>query len=257
MQVPLTADSVAPPRLVYGGLDPLSADGRDQAYAAIYFEVAGRDVLGRVTFEGLDAIRGSRGENLPYQTADQFKPGDWVFVVDRSAWLEERHRYEVSHYATPLLDTHQHYLFQFHDEFIEAIAEGIWLDHADRSDPFGPPTPHPLMPFGLDRPCERFISASGIEWELRRSPRADSDLIYDSQYCSQRVFQLNLLLDGDNREAASIWIRTTNGVLVSRISRSWVGEMGRLTGFAQPGDFSEQWETYLEEVAQRRRQMSR
>ncbi len=32
--------------------------------------------------------------------------------------------------------------------------------------------------------------------------------------------------------------------------------MGRLTGFAQPHDFSEQWETYLEEVAQRRRQMS-
>jgi hypothetical protein len=29
----------------------------------------------------------------------------------------------------------------------------------------------------------------------------------------------------------------------------------RLEGFAQPTDFLEQWETYLLEVAQRRRQM--
>lgn len=254
MEVPLTADSVASPRLVYGSLGPLSVEGGDQAYTAIYFEVAARGGLGRVTFEGLDAIRGSRGEILPYQAAGQRKAGDWVFVVDGSAWLGERHGYEVSHYATPLLDTHQHYLFRFHDEFIEAIAEGIWFDHADRRDPFASPASHPLRRFGLDLPGERFISASGIEWELRRSPRADNDLIYGSRYCSQRVFQLNMLLDGDNREAASIWIRTTNGVLMSRLIPSWSGEMGHLTGFAQPDDFSEQWETYLEEVAQHRRQ---
>jgi hypothetical protein len=107
----------------------------------------------------------------------------------------------------------------------------------------------------LDLPCERFTSDAGIEWELRRSPRSNSDLIYGSQCCSQRVFQLNLLLDGDNREAASIWIRTINGILVSRMSRPWAGEIGRLEGFAQPTDFLEQWETYLLEVAQRRRQM--
>jgi hypothetical protein len=40
VEVPLTADSVGPLRLVYGGLDLFSADGRDQAYTAVYFEVA-------------------------------------------------------------------------------------------------------------------------------------------------------------------------------------------------------------------------
>jgi hypothetical protein len=136
VEVPLTADSVGPPRLVYGGLDLFSADGRDQAYTAVYFEVAASGGLGRVTFEGLDAIRASRGEHLPFDNDHaRFRHGDWVYTVDRSPWLRERHDYETRHYATPLLETHRHYLFVFHDEFVEAIAAGIWLDLADRARP--------------------------------------------------------------------------------------------------------------------------
>jgi hypothetical protein len=194
--VPWTADSVASPRLVYGGLDLSSPERADQAYAALYSEVEGSGELGRVTFEGLDAVRGSRGEHLPFDAdVARFTSGDWVFVVDGSAWLRERHDYETRHYATPLLDTHRHYLFVFHDEFVEAIAVGIWLDLADRANPFAPPVSHPLQPFDVDMPCERFTSVDGLEWELRRSPRPDTDLIGDSQYCSQRLFQFNLLLD--------------------------------------------------------------
>ena len=79
----------------------------------------------------------------------------------------------------------------------------------------------------------------------------------DSRLCSQRVFQFNLVLDGDNREAASIWIRAVDDTLVSSIRRPWVGEFGRVEGFAPPEDFSPQWEAYLDEVAQRRRQRRR
>jgi hypothetical protein len=169
--------------------------------------------------------------------------------------LRERHDYETRHYATPLFETHRHYLFVFHDEFVEAIAAGIWLDLADRAEPFAAPISHPLRSFEVDMPCDRFVSAGGLDWELRRSLRPDGDLIRDSRLCSQRVFQFNLVLDGDNREAASIWIRTVDDQLVSRISRPWVGEFGRVEGFAQPEDFSAQWEAYLDEVAQRTRQM--
>jgi len=80
----LTADSVASPRLVYGGLDLSAPEGSNE--------------LGRVTFEGLDAVRASRGEYLPFDV--------------------------------------------FHDEFAEAIAAGIWLDLADRANPFAPPGSH-------------------------------------------------------------------------------------------------------------------
>jgi hypothetical protein len=258
LAVPLAADSVASPRLVYGGLDLSSPDRADQAYTALYFEVEGSSDLGRVTFEGLDAVRGSRGEHLPFDAnVVRFTSGDWVFVVAGSAWLRERHDYETRHYATPLLDTHRHYLFAFHDEFVEAIAAGIWLDLADRANPFAPPVSHPLQPFDVDMPCERFTSVDGLEWELRRSPGPDTDLIRDSRYCSQRLFQFNLLLDGGNREAASVWIRTIDDVLVSRMSRPWVGDFGHMEGFAQPEDFSQQWKAYLGEVAQRRRGMGK
>ena len=208
--------------------------------------MAESDDLGRVTFEGLDAVRGSRGEHLPYEV-NRYERGDWVYVLDGSLWLRERHDYELHHYSTPLLDTHRHYVFVFHDEFVEAVAEGIWFDIADRGNPFDPLTPHPLAALTLDTPAERFTSADGLVWELRRSPRADNDLIHGSQYCSQRLFQFNLVLEGISKESASVWIRTINGKVISRFSLLWpaIGEVARLEGFAQPNDFDVQWQTYL------------
>ena len=258
VKVPLTADSVAPPRLAYGGLDLASDAGRDDSYTAIYFTVAGGGSLGRVTFEGLDAIRAARGETLPYDIRPPRAAGDWVFTVDKSPWLAERHHYEMQRYSTPLLETHQHYTFQFHDEFAEAIAEGIWLDIADPARPYGRPARHPLAELDPGLPCEGFWSASGIEWELRRAPGPDAELVHDSRLCSQRLYQLNLVLDGRSREGASIWLRTRNGHTISRFIRPWpAGELARHGGIAHPRDFTEPWEAYLADVAERRRKMGR
>jgi hypothetical protein len=257
LAVPLVADSIASPRLVYGGLDLRHPDGADQAYSALYFEVARSGELGRVTFEGLDAVRGSRGEQWPYKVVDHAQDG-WVYLVEGAGWLRERHAYEMRHYKTPLLDTHQHYLFVFHDEFVEAIAEGIWFDLADRDDQLAAPPTHPLSPLSPELPNETFASAQGLVWQLQRSPRGDAELLQASRYCSQRVYQFNLTLDGQTRESASIWVRTTRHGLVSRFTRPWpVGEVARTEGFAQPSDFAQQWETYLAEVAQRRSQMGK
>jgi hypothetical protein len=239
VSVPLTADSVAPPRLVYGSLDVASGAGRDESYTAVYFEIAGSGSLGRITFEGLDAVKAARGELLPYDTAGSRTAGDWVFTVGESPWLAERHYYETKLYSTPLWKTCQHYVFQFHDEFVEAIAEGSWLGVADRSRPFGRPAQHPLDQLPSSLPCERFLSPLGIEWELRRSPRADSELIDGSHLCSQRVCQFNLILDGRTNEGASIWLRSRNELTTSRLVRPWpAGELARLDGLAQPSDFT-------------------
>ncbi len=86
----------------------------------------------------------------------------------------------------------------------------------------------------------------------------DSELITGSRLCSQRLYQFNLLLDGDGRESASIWLQTRNGRTVSRLVGPWpVGELARCEGVAGPGDFEDPWESHLAEVAQRRRQMGR
>jgi hypothetical protein len=260
VEVPLTADSVAPPRLVFGGLN-LAADAdrdRDNAYAAIYFEVAGNGQLGRVTFEGMDAIRASRGETLPYDISPPRTWDEWVFTVGESPWLSERHSYEMQRYSTPLTDTHQHYVFQFHDEFAEVIAEGIWLDIADPARPYATPARHPLAELDPGLPHEQFQSASGIQWELRRATASDAELIRASRLCSQRLYQLNLVLDGRSREGASIWLRSRNGRTVSRLARRWPGkELGRHEGIARPDDFEDLWNNYLASVAQRRQEMGR
>ena len=257
VDVPLTADSVAPSRLVYGSLDLVSDAGRDDGYTAIYF-VADGGSLGRVTFEGLDAVRAARGETLPYDLTAPRAASDWVFTVDESPWRAERHQYEMERYSTPLLDTHEHYIFQFHDEFAEVIAEGIWFDLPDPARPYARPAPHPLAELDPGLPCEQFRSASGIGWELRRSPRPDAELVHDSRLCSQRLYQLNLVLDGRSREGASIWLRTRNGHLTSRLIRPWPGgELARRDGIANRGDFAQPWETYLAGMAERRSKMGR
>jgi hypothetical protein len=258
VEVPLAADAVAPPRLVYGRLDVTSGSELDNGYHTLYFQVAESGLLGRVTFEGLDAVRAARGETLPYQVRRSSDRRDWVFTVDGSSWLEERHDYELRRHSTPLMGTHQHFVFAFHDEFVEAIAEGIWLDVPNQARPYDRPDPHPLAELGPGIPAERFRSPSGVDWELRRAPGADSELITGSCLCSQRLYQLNLLVDGNSRESASIWLRTRDGRTVSRLVQTWpVGELARREGVASPGDFEDRWESFLAEVAQRRREMGR
>ncbi|MEY9934140.1 hypothetical protein ABH926_008804 [Catenulispora sp. GP43] len=261
LAVPIQADSVLSPRLTFGHL-PLFPDDKDYPPNAIYFPLADDERgLGRVTFEGLDAVRGSRGEHLPYPRAvplaARAKVRDWVFEVSSSAWLAERHNYENHHYRTPLLDTHQHYLFSFYDHFVEAIAQGVWLDKPDPDKPLVPPSAHPLASFSNAEPAEARRSPSGIRWELRCCRKAQSTLIRDSRLCSQRLYQFNLVLDGESREAASVWLRTSRGHTYSRMTRNWVGELARCDGLAAPDDFLGEWERYVHEVADRRRSMGK
>jgi hypothetical protein len=90
----------------------------------------------RVTFEGLDSLRVCRGEYVPYEEL----PGKYsaVYLVENSAWLRERHAYEAEHYrgsyefggdVDELLTDFQHYLFKFHDQYVEVLARRCGSRH--------------------------------------------------------------------------------------------------------------------------------
>ena len=217
LAVPLRADSVLSPRLVYGHVSPLAADG-DRSCDALYFPLPHGEGPGegRVTFEGLDAVRACRGEHMPYELAVPFTRGDWVYVISDSPWLSERHAYESRHYETPLIGSYRHYLFVFHDEFVEAIAQGLWFDRPDPADPQSLPPDHPMARLDGLVPAELRTSPSGIAWELRCNPKSNSAIAQDSELCSQRLFQFNLVLDGRSSESASVWLRTIDGHTVSQ-----------------------------------------
>ncbi len=253
--VPLVADSVLGPRLAYGSM-PVGSVGDERPLDVLLFPMED-DSIGRVTFEGLDAIRAARGELLPYERQEvPNTQGEWVYLIEGSAWLEERHRYELGHYETPLLDRYDHYLFSFHDEFVEAIALGIWFDKPAPSALLSRPAEHPLLDLPESAIEERSTSFE-IDWEMRVNPRETSELVEDSYLCSQRLLQYNnLVLDGTSREHASVWLRIRRGRSVSTFVTGFFGrDRQTANGIADPQTFADRWLSSVEAVASRRRDM--
>lgn len=255
MSVPVMADAIGPCRLTFGYLSVAGADEvtRSSADDALFFETA-EGSLGRVTFEGLDAIRASRGESAPYDDGNDFS--SWVYNVLDSTWLAERHAYEWSNYETPLLETHQHYLFRFHDEFVEAIAEGIWVDTVPASDPFTVGTDHP----GSTLPLVNVVDqgeAHGLSWQVRSTEVDQQTLVANSALCSQRLFEFSLSLDGEESVSASAFVRTRDGQTRTHLSRPWAGVVASAEGVAKPQDFAKEWAEHCRGVAERRREMGK
>jgi hypothetical protein len=252
--VPLVADSVLGPRLAYGTM-PIRPMDDEYPLDALLFPMDD-NTIGRVTFEGLDAIRAARGELLPYEREDvPYTRGEWVYLIEGSAWLEERHRYELGHYETPLLDRYDHYLFSFHDEFVEAIALGIWFDKPEPSGLLSRPAEHPLLHLP-EATIEERSTSFGIDWEMRVNPRETRELVEDSHLCSQRLLQYNLVLDGTSREHASVWLRTRRGRTSSAFVTGFFGnERVESEGSADRTTFADRWLTCVEAVANRRREM--
>jgi hypothetical protein len=249
--VPLTADPVLGQRLLYGSHATDDVKPGMRPNDAILFPMSsGR--LGRVTFEGLDAIKASRGECLPYEraTADGL-PDEWVYLVVPSGWLTERDRYEREFYDTPLTLDYDHYLFSFHDEFIEAIAQGVWFDHVTTPNVHAVPLDHPLLELS---PLAIALSATaeGIAWELRVNPKPMAELVDASRFCSQRLFQYNLVLDDGSREHRSVWLRTRNGRCRSTFAGPWVGASATHDGVATAETFADDWYSAVSAVARRR-----
>lgn len=251
----MTADTVAPCRLTFGDLSIAGARESEagRAHDALFFKVRDEEAFGRVTFEGLDAMRVSRGEVAPYEDGHDFS--SWVYVVEQSRWLQERHEYEMSNYQTPLLDDYQHYLFRFHDDFVEAIAQGIWIDVAP-GDEYAITAPHPFAndyDFGLVREGE----TEGLTWAVRASPATTDELVQWSRFCSQRLFDFHLDLDGESPVSSTCCLRTRNGVPTSLLGRSWVGAYDSVDGVAELDELIPAWERYCREVAERRREMGK
>lgn len=253
MSVPLRADAVGPCRLTFGHLSVAGADEetRSPVDNALFFETA-EGSLGRVTFEGLDAVRASRGEVAPCDDGHDFS--SWVYNVLNSTWLAERHAYEWSNYETPLLGTHQHYLFRFHDEFVEAIAEGIWVDTVSPSDPFTVGTNHPGSTLPLGDVVDQG-EAHGLAWKVRSTEVDQQTLVANSELCSQRLFEFSLSLDGKDGVCASALVRTRDGRTSTHLTRPLAGVVASVPGVATPRDFAKEWDKYCHGVAERRREM--
>src|SRR5207249_612926 len=103
-----------------------------------------------------------------------------------------------------------HYVFTFHDEFVEAIAKGVWVESTGLaiSDEFT--LDHPLMPLPITLPAVSFV-LNRLQCELRTNPLPLPELVERSKLCSQKLFQFFLTLEGTRSESYSAELRTIRG----------------------------------------------
>ena len=157
LPVPVEADSIEGPTVTYGeGPTSVQFFTSDSRWA-------------RLTFEKLDSLRISRGEYDPYPSDwVEGGPFHWVSIVTPSSWLRERYEYEKEHYGhayefggdvEEMRREYSHYVFSFHDQYVEALAAGIWFETADEY--LGAKEPnetHPLRDLPFPAQAESFTA---------------------------------------------------------------------------------------------------
>ncbi|MGI4871938.1 MAG: hypothetical protein ACRYFX_12270 [Janthinobacterium lividum] len=255
--LPIKADSVLSPQIHYG----LAHYG--EPITGIYF-VTADDQYGRITFESLDALKFCRGEVLPYPYDwSKHERGIWVFKIENSRWLKERFDYENKHYGSAyefggnvqeMLTDFSHYLFSFHDEFVEVIARGLWFEQA-AENLFGKPLQlgHPSLPLP-DTDAQR-LEAHGLTCQVRRNPLPTEQLIASARYCSQTLLEFALELDGEASVTNTLTLAHSNGQLTSSFRGFFGRQEAGFEGVATLADVQPYLEKYMAEVAERRQEM--
>ncbi len=251
--VPIKADSIDSPIVQYGG-----------NATAIHFTTHDRQ-WGRVTFERLDSIKVTRGEYEPFPRASKDEPYSWVSTISDSDWLKSRHRYETEYYGgaynfggdvDEMLAEYSHYLFAFHDEFVEAIAAGIWIETDSEMLITKPTSAHPLNGIGHIEEFER-IEAHGISCEVRRNPLPTDQINRNSRLCSQTLIEIGADLDGSVNTSWRLTQREFNGTTKTYL-RNYFGHAihtyNHIPDLNEIRPIIDQW---LLEVRERRRKMGK
>ncbi|MGD1841043.1 MAG: hypothetical protein ACFB0B_09125 [Thermonemataceae bacterium] len=201
IKIPLIADNVLSPQVHYG------SGYHKEPITGIYFNTKD-DFFGRITFENFDSLKVCRGEMLPIDYDwGTHERGVWIFKVENSRWLLERYQYEKKHYGDAYefggdveeMKTHfNHYIFSFHDQFVEVIARGFWFEKNEETL-FGQPlqTGHPF----LSMANSQFFTfeAHGLQYRYWINETPIADLINQAQFCTQILMEFALELDGNAR----------------------------------------------------------
>lgn len=252
MVIPVKADSVLSPNVYY-----------DTHKTAIYF-LTEEENHARITFENLDAIKVSRGEMLPLAYDWRQKPsGAWTFVVKNSAWLEERYAYEKKHYGDSyefngdvedMKKYFSHYIFSFHDQFVEVIARGFWAEESEESL-FGKDLTqgHPFNRLSNEK---SFVYEwHGLVTEVCETMVPQNELIENTRFCRQTILECYLDKKSERPPHYSLVLSRQGDEIVSEVCGYFSAKEASFSGVASFEDIEPYLQKYMEEVAQRRNSM--
>lgn len=251
LYVPIEADFVLSPQLYYG--DPLTS---------IYF-LTSDEKYGRITFEKLDSIKVSRGEYFPYEyELNEDSEHCWVKIVENSSWLKERFNYEYKHYGTSyefngdvneMLSDFKHYVFSFHDEFIEVLASGFWFEE-DSKSLFNKEllNGHPFLPISETNMIK--FEAYGLICQARINNKSEEELKRNSVYCSQKLIEFALELE-DITVNHCLNLTYRKNKHISMLKGYFGKKEIEFDKIARFEDVKPYVELYMKEVAERRKLM--
>ncbi|MDR0229365.1 MAG: hypothetical protein LBI72_09915 [Flavobacteriaceae bacterium] len=254
ISTPISPEYVLTPTVLYA--DELTG---------IYFETTDEQ-YGRITFFNLDAIRICRGEYLPYQddwTED--KELCWVYEVQHSSWQVERYIYEKKHYGrayefggnvNDMLTEFKHYIFSFHDQFIEVIAKGFWWEKDNKSLLNQPlQQEHPFLP--LSENNATYYEAHNYKTQIRTNPLPIEQLIEQSKFCPQKLYQFALIIDQHLSIDHTVSITNTKGKIQTVLSGYFGKKEVTFEGITSLETILPYIDTYILEVVERRKAMGK
>src|SRR5262249_19250350 len=218
-----------------------------------------------ITFERLDSLKVSRGEHEPFPPfPDDPDAFHWVTTICNSAWLRERYEYEKRHYGEcynfngnvdEMLDEYAHYVFSFHDQFVEAIAAGIWLEvHDELLGDRDLDSTHPLSGLSHLDPAE-FFEGWSIRCFVCRNPLFKDEIDGAAGLGSKTVLEVGAELDGSSRASWILTRRVRHGTGKSFLRDYFGNVVETYAGIPSLAEIRPRIEHWLSEVRERRRQM--
>lgn len=246
--IPIIADQVLSPEVLYS-----------DEQTALYFETEDEE-FGRITFENLDALQVCRGEYLPYACTDEDNYTLWVYKIENSQWLKSRFAYEKENYAhsyefagdvMEMLTDYKHYLFRFHDQFVEVLAKGFWFEK-DTASLFKKKLQahHPFL--NLEKHQPENYEAHGLKCTLIKNNQPIEQLKMNAQFCSQILLQLTLELDEQISLCHTLFLFKRNGQWKTRLTNQFGNKTVFFDHIATFKDIQPHIDQYLLEVKQRR-----
>ncbi len=184
--VPIYNDYVLSPKIIYSS-----------NITCICFNKA-KEGYGRITFDKLDSLKVSRGENIPFHYDwNEDEPDYWIYQVENSKWLKERYKYEKTHYGNcyefggnveEMITDFKHYLFQFHDEFIEVISRGFWYETDNKPLNDRPLMKgHPDIILNMKNSEKRIIN--GVNYKIVFNHLSKKEIEENSKFYRQKLFE--------------------------------------------------------------------
>jgi hypothetical protein len=250
IKIPVIVDSVLSPEVYYG-----------DAITGICFQTHDEQ-FGRITFDNVDVIKVCRGEMLPYE----YKWGTddsetWIFKIENSKWLTERFDYENEHYGgsyefggnvNEMLTDCSHYLFSFHDQFVEVIARGFWFEKSNKNL-FKQPlqSAHPFLK--LPETEVKNFEIAGIKYKAIFNTIPIIDLIKASQYCQQPLIEIATEFEGKYSINYTLHIMHRQGKQISVLRHFFGQATFEKDGIATFDDIIPLIDKEIIEIAERRK----